>query len=404
MQVAFVAPFGLAPKSSTLRRVMPMARALVAHGLGVRVVVPPYDDPNHFGRRWDDHGVQVVCLERPPLYGVRGLGAAMAQLALARSAVGAVDRRRPDLVHIFKPKAVSGLAQLMLWRRRRLPLVLDVDDWEGRAGWSAYEDYPRWLVKVFDLQERLGMQRCDAITAASRTLETRARDLRPDASALHIPNGFDAATYAAWGELPGRSAARAELGYDQADRVVLIFTRFFEYPPNLLLEVVQRMAGVDARVRFLIVGVGKYGQEDDLAAALRRENLERVARFTGWLDFAALPAVLAACDIGLLPMLDTLANRAKCSVRFVDFMVAGLPVVATPVGETQTYITDGRTGYVAENASAGAVAETALRALADPERIEVARRASDHARKVLAWSTLVEPLIDMYARVAAAAA
>ena len=81
MDVAFVAPFGFAPKSTTLRRVMPMARALVARGLGVRVVVPPYDDPRSFGRRWDDHGVQVVCLERPPLYGVRGVGAARGGMA-----------------------------------------------------------------------------------------------------------------------------------------------------------------------------------------------------------------------------------------------------------------------------------------------------------------------------------
>ena len=400
MEVAIVAPFGLAPKSTTLRRVMPMARALAARGLGVRVVVPPYDDPRCFGRRWDDHGVQVLCLDRPPLYGMRGVGAATAQLVLARDAVRTISRWRPDLVHIFKPKAVSGLTQLALWRNRRFPLVLDVDDWEGQAGWSGYEDYPSWLVKIFDLQERLGLQRCDAITAASHTLETRARDLRASAPVLRIPNGFDAATYATWGARPDGPAARAEFGYDRADRVALIFTRFFEYPPKFWLEVVRRMARADAHVRFLVVGVGKYGQEDDLAAALRRADLEGVVRFMGWVDFASLPMVLAACDIGLLPMLDTLANRAKCSVRFMDFMVAGLPVIATPVGETTTYVTDGRTGYLAENESPGAVAKAALRALADPERTAVARRASEHARAALAWSSLVEPLIDVYAGVA----
>ena len=82
----------------------------------------------------------------------------------------------------------------------------------------------------------------------------------------------------------------------------------------------------------------------------------------------------------------------------------GGKVLATPVGETETYVTDGRTGYLADNASPVAVAKAALHALADPERTAVARRASEHARAALAWSSLVEPLIDVYGRVAASTA
>ena len=49
MYAVYIAPFGFAPKNTTGRRVMPMARAAAAIGHRVRVIVPPYDDPPPMG-------------------------------------------------------------------------------------------------------------------------------------------------------------------------------------------------------------------------------------------------------------------------------------------------------------------------------------------------------------------
>jgi glycosyltransferase involved in cell wall biosynthesis len=43
-------------------------------------------------------------------------------------------------------------------------------------------------------------------------------------------------------------------------------------------------------------------------------------------------ALLADCDIGISPMPDTPYTRGKCGYKLVQYLAAGLPVVASPVG------------------------------------------------------------------------
>ena len=348
MYAVYVAPFGFAPKNTTGRRVMPMARASAAAGHRVRVIVPPYDDPATYGREWEDDGVEVVCLPRPRFDGTVFIGTAWTQWRLARCAADLVADWAPDLVHVFKPKAVSGLAQLLIARQRDRPaIVLDMDDWEGRDGWSRNEDYGRPLVEIFEIQERLGMRRCDAVTAASRLLAERAAGAAADCPTLHIPNGFDPAAYENWAADRIGGAFRRSLGIRGNARLILIYTRFFDYDLEDWASLIRFIAAESASAHFLVLGAGKFGQERDLAADMRVSGLADRMSFLGWLPFADIPSALAAADVALMPLADTVANRAKCSPRYIDLMYAGVPVVTTPVGEALTFISDGETGFVA---------------------------------------------------------
>ncbi len=405
MYAVYIAPFGFAPKNTTGRRVMPMARAAAAVGHRVRVIVPPYDDPNTYGNEWEDDGVEVLCLPRPRYDGTSLVGAAWTQWRLARAAADLVAEWRPDLVHVFKPKAVSGLAQTLIARRRDRPaIVLDMDDWEGRDGWSRNEDYARPLVELFEIQERLGMRRCDAVTAASRLLAERAGTVAADCPVLHLPNGFDPAAYENWAPDRAGSAFRRSLGVRSHERLILIYTRFFDYGLEEWARLIRTIAGRAPRTRFLVLGAGKFGQERDLSADMRISGLAERMSFLGWLAFADIPSALAAVDLALLPLADTVANRAKCSPRYIDLMYAGVPVVTTPVGEALTFISDGDTGFVAADASPDAVADAVMRALAAEGEADVRDRASARATEELSWERLTAPLTGLYEGAVARAA
>lgn len=59
--------------------------------------------------------------------------------------------------------------------------------------------------------------------------------------------------------------------------------------------------------------------------------------------------LLAESDIGIAPLPDTPYTRGKCGFKIAQYMAAGLPVVASPVGVNADYVRDGRTGFRAQS-------------------------------------------------------
>jgi glycosyltransferase involved in cell wall biosynthesis len=105
-------------------------------------------------------------------------------------------RQRPDVVHLFKPKGYAGLAALALHHLRpALPLVVDTDDWEGPGGWNDLLPYPSAAKRLFAWQERDLLRRADAITVASRALETLvwSMGIAPE-RVFYLPNGVRPST------------------------------------------------------------------------------------------------------------------------------------------------------------------------------------------------------------------
>ncbi len=76
-------------------------------------------------------------------------------------------------------------------------------------------------------------------------------------------------------------------------------------------------------------------------------------------------ALFARFDVGIMPLLDTEYTRAKAGFKLLQYMAAGLPVVASPVGVNTQLVRDSGAGMLADTPDAW---ERALRALAaDPD-------------------------------------
>jgi glycosyltransferase involved in cell wall biosynthesis len=60
---------------------------------------------------------------------------------------------------------------------------------------------------------------------------------------------------------------------------------------------------------------------------------------------------LAAADIGVSWLPDDAWSRGKCGLKVLQYMAAGLPVVANPVGVTTELVRDGVTGFLARTPS-----------------------------------------------------
>tara|TARA_R100000750_G_scaffold32474_1_gene20768 strand:- start:62 stop:517 length:456 start_codon:yes stop_codon:yes gene_type:complete len=64
--------------------------------------------------------------------------------------------------------------------------------------------------------------------------------------------------------------------------------------------------------------------------------------------------LLAGMDIGIMPLTDGPWERGKCGYKLVQYMAAGLPVVASPVGANAQIVIQGKTGFLADSATAWA--------------------------------------------------
>ena len=96
---------------------------------------------------------------------------------------------------------------------------------------------------------------------------------------------------------------------------------------------------------------------------------------------AAKAADLARCDIGVAWMPDdSWSCFGKCGLKVLQYMAAGLPVVANPVGVHKEMIVHGETGFLA---AAEEWAEAVTRLAADPHLRRTNRHAGRTGRAAL---------------------
>jgi glycosyltransferase involved in cell wall biosynthesis len=377
-----------------------MARALVARGHTVTVLIPPWDDPGRAGQSWADEGVQVVNVDLPrpglarlPLF---------FHILLTRTLVKQALARQPEVIHFFKPKAYAGLSHLALWwlrrqRRSALRLVVDADDWE--QAWNELLPYSAAQKRFFSWQEQWGLSRADAVTVASRALEALvvSRIGVDAARVFYLPNGvgLEAESNPSQSFVTGSVSSVAT---PEPSPTILLFSRFAEFRLERIVTLVRLVAAQSPQARWLIVGRGFRGEEIELQAGLARAGLERYADFVStWIPPDQIPDLLARADVAVYPYDDTLLNRTKCSVKLIDFLSAGLPVVADGVGQNCEYIQDGVSGLLTPAEDDEAFAGAVVRLLQEPAtRQRLGRTAAQHIRDRFAWSHLIQTVEEAY--------
>jgi len=101
---------------------------------------------------------------------------------------------------------------------------------------------------------------------------------------------------------------------------------------DALYDVCQQ---TDARI--VLIGAG----ERDFLPGLEKENL-------AWSEDSEV-ANIQSCDVGIMPLPDEPFAQGKCGYKLIQYMAAGLPVVASPVGVNARIVEQGKTGFLASS-------------------------------------------------------
>ncbi|MFW3168582.1 glycosyltransferase [Geodermatophilus sp. CPCC 206100] len=294
--------------------------------------------------------------------------------------------RRPavavDVVHAHQGEDLATLVLARLAaRRHRCPLVVTLHC-SVRHTLRGRSLRARVLRRVGGAIERSTLRRADAVVVlTARTAAALHADGVPPGRISTIPSGFDPALFAGRQADAFPGAGRPRLGYvgrlapqKRVDLLVAAFDRMRE----------------DAVL--VVVGDGPDGDlvRSMVAASPRRDRIT----VAGFVEHAAVPAVLASLDVLVLPS----AYEEMGSV-LTEAMAAGLPVVASAVGGIPEVVRDGATGLLVPPGDADALAAALDRLVADPDlRARLAagarRRAHDYS-----WPQLAGRVAEVYARV-----
>lgn len=366
-------------------RCFQLGRELVARGHDV-VVVTTSQSARIGVRTSTEHGVRLV--EQPDLLAGRLRTGWDPWNTLRR--IAWLRSRRFDLIHAFDSRPAVIWPALAAHRRHGTPLVIDWGDWWGRGG-TASEREPRWLNALFAPIETFFEEHYKLgghpLTVVSRMLRDRAVSLGVPADHITvIPNGADASTL----QPQDRAEARARFGL-LADAKILLFAAFALYDIRLVLDsfaVVRR-----AERRAVLVLAGERSRQ--VAAARAVLGGDAIVEL-GPLPRTSLATALAASDVCLLPLRDTIANRARYPVKFGDYIAAGRPVVANPVGDVSDAFRLGDIGELTDPSTEGFAAGI-LRLLKDDarrERCGATARALAEGR--LSWRHCADVLEGVY--------
>ncbi|KAA2235237.1 glycosyltransferase [Salinarimonas soli] len=159
----------------------------------------------------------------------------------------------------------------------------------------------------------------------------------PPSSVTYIPNGIDAAPFAAATER--RAGLRAEFGFGPQEIVLIWAGRLgIEKRPDAFVQIV---AALQRRLRLRAVIAGDGPLADDVRALAVREGALDAITFAGHVTPARIAALLTAAD-----MLVLTSAVEGLPLIVLEALAAGCPVAATDVGDIALVVKDGIDGVL----------------------------------------------------------
>lgn len=286
---------------------------------------------------------------------------------------------RHDVDVIYERYAFGNAAGIMAARRLRVPLILEVNspmvlELSRTRGLS----FPRTARRL----ENWIFRSADRVCVVTQVLGEMLVEQGVERERIFVtPNGVHLEQY----EFARDARARARVELLPAapdDEVWLGFVGFYRdwHRLDLVLDALTKPAL--SRARLVLIGEGPA--HATLLEQARRLGLESRVTFAGPRAHAAIPALLPAFDVALVPAINPYASPLK----LFEYMAAGLPSIAPDQPNLREVLEHDRNALLVTPADAPSL-EAALERLVSDAGLRArlgARARSDVLERDLTWS------------------
>jgi len=265
-------------------------------------------------------------------------------LLAARTAIAKITG---DIIYALRPKPTTLGIALLKKLQTGCPVILDIDDWElswhggdkfkyraspkqfardilkpeGALRQPDHPIYLQWMEKM--------VSRADAVTVHTRFLQARF-------GGVYVPNGKNTTLFDP--QKCDRAASRERYGL--SGYRILMFPGA-PRPYKGIEDVLMALEQLDQPdLRVAIVGGSPYDDYDKILMSKWGRWIIKLPK----LPYEAMPEVVAAADIVVVPQRDTPAAVAQFPLKLTDGMAMAKPILATKVGDLPEILGD--TGYL----------------------------------------------------------
>lgn len=203
------------------------------------------------------------------------------------------------------------------------------DDWDYHPGWET-SSFQR---RMSERREKLCVRASDMVFTVNGLLA----ELRKKQGAQHVevvPNGLDFSLF---------SKARKKIPHPPT--LIYMGTLSPLWNVELAVRALPILVKTIPDIRLLIAGYGP--SESSLRELTTSLNLEDRVNFLGALDYQMLPSILEQADIGIITALpDSAFRKYATPLKIIEYMAAGLPVIASRLGHTEIIMQESKAGLL----------------------------------------------------------
>ena len=302
-----------------------------------------------------------------------------------------LERERPDF--LYERYAFGNAAGVIAARRAKLPIVLEVNS-------PMVQELARTrglsFARTADRMERFIFREATRVCVVTDVLGEMLVELGVERRRIFTtPNGVHLEQFDYADRQALRTRARKDLGLPN-DALVLGFVGYFRdwHRLDLVVEALTQLPGA------VLALVGEGPAADALRQRAQQcRTLERV-HFCGTRPHAAIPNLLPAFDIALVPAINAYASPLKLH----EYMAASLATIAPDQNNLRELLRDGENALLVPSGD-GAALNAALARLADDAALraslgQAARRTIEERN--LTWrgnaQRVLREITDMRAR------
>lgn len=296
----------------------------------------------------------------------------------ADQVTGAVLEQHGPFDLVYQRYSLWNAGTTALAARRGWPSILEVNapliEEHDRHRVLVHRDHARQVITD-------AASRATAVVCVSEPVARWVRGHAPSANAVVVPNGVNTERI--------RPGTRPAGTHWSGTRFTIGFVGTFKpwHGVEILLEAFGRLRGTRDDLRLLLVGDGPQGPE--LRARVAALDMADDVVFTGPADPGDIPMWLQTMDAAVAPYPAT-ADTYFSPLKLYEYLAAGLPVIASAVGQIPTALTSEQTGLLIPPGDVAALT-SALRRLADEPNLRhrLAHAARTTAVEHHSWQRVV---------------